>query len=57
MKTTMQEREVLTKAYCEQYRKLSKKKKGIMLDQFTVELGYVERISHETVRNVLKKTS
>lgn len=51
MKLTVQEREVLTKAYCEQYRKLSKKKKGIMLDQFINATGYNRSYAGRLLRN------
>lgn len=51
MKLTVQEREVLTKAYCEQYRKLSKNKKGIMLDQFINATGYNRSYAGRLLRN------
>jgi len=51
VKLTVQEREVLTKAYCEQYRKLSKNKKGIMLDQFINATGYNRSYAGRLLRN------
>lgn len=47
----MKERQLLTKALCAQYRKASKKEKGLILDQFVEATGYDRCYARWLLRN------
>jgi hypothetical protein len=51
MRLTMKERKVVTKATCEQYRKSSKKGKGLILSQFVQATGYSRCYARWLLRN------
>lgn len=51
MRMTMKEKKILTKALCEQYRKASKKQKGIVLTQFVKATKYTRSYASYLLRN------
>ena len=51
MRMTMKEKTFLTKAFCEQYRKASKKKKGEILSQVVTATGYTRSYASYLLRN------
>jgi len=51
MRLTMKEREVVTKALCDQYRKARKKDKGRMLEHFVQSTGYNRSYARFVLRN------
>jgi len=51
MRLTMKDRAVVTKAHCNQYRKASKKGKGLLLDQFVESTGYNRSYGAFVLRN------
>ena len=51
MRMTMKEKKILTKALCEQYRKASKKQKGILLTQFVKATKYTRSYASYLLRN------
>ena len=51
MRLAMKERRLLTKALCAQYRRASKKTKGMLLDQFTQSTGYNRCYARSLLRN------
>lgn len=51
MRMTMKEKRFLTKAFCEQYRKVSKKQKGVILSQVVTAAGYTRSYASNLLRN------
>lgn len=51
MRLTMKERRLLTKTLCAQYRRASKKTKGMLLDQFVESTGYNRCYARSLLRN------